>query len=126
MTRKKGDTAEPDEIYKFFRVTKAGELQPIGTGGGPADKAKCLFCQKEQSCQKRRLLLHLACIKDSALAKPCLGPSRNHEDNVDLTEAEMERKYAGFRSISARMRARFDEENVLKRKAAEVGSPKHP
>ena len=123
MGRNKGDMSEPDEIYKFFRITTAGgQLKPLGIGGGPTCKARCLFCDKEQSCQKNRLLVHLACIKGSVHAKPCPGPSRKHPDMLELTEEQMERKHASFRNVSNSMRGRFDMENAEKRKAVEVST----
>ena len=117
MGRQPGAKGENDEIYRFFRVTDraTGKLKDFGVKGGPSDKAVCLFCEKEQSCQKNRLVVHLAGVKSSK-AKPCPGPSRATSD----TEEVWDRRTASFRNVRGRMKARVEEEFVLKRKAQEV------
>ena len=117
MGRQPGAKGENDEIYRFFRVTEraTGKLNDIGDKGGPSDKAVCIFCEKEQSCQKNRLVVHLAGVK-SCKAKACLGPSRATSD----TEEVWDKRRSSFRNVRERMKASVEEEYVLKRKALEV------
>lgn len=117
--RAKGDVnKEPDAIYRYFRVYAADthELKQLGATGGPRDKAECLFCGKRQSCQKHRLLSHIAGLRGAIHTSVCLGPRRQDGD----TEEVFEKKQQAFRFARETMRTRHKEEQGLKRKAQEV------
>ena len=116
--RATGQTLEADEAYKYFRVTNraTGQLKPVGAAGGPSDRAECLFCGHEMSCQKNRLLSHLAAFREAAGVKACLGPKRSRED----TDAAFDQKSKNYQHAREKVRTRLNEEAALGRKRKEV------
>ena len=116
--RARGQTLVPDDAYKYFRVTSrdTGILKPVGAAGGPSDRAECIFCEKDLSCQKNRLLSHLGGIPGPTGTKSCLGPGRSLND----TDASYEKKIANFNHARQKIRTRIAEEYALQRKRTEV------